>query len=293
MAKRKSGKYPELEGFISAKEHMDRERFKILLNVRARGKCGKSRFPLSAPRPLAYYDIDASARGPMDSYELDDGLHVYPIRYKPRDQTDCMGAWDEFLASYDAVMAGDYFRTVCIDTQDKLLKMQRFGYFGTRKASQYEYATPNGEFLGLFDQYDNSDKILILTTHMDKEYKEKKSKTKSGRTHTTSNWTGRYVAKGKLEIEENVPECNIELYRYWSCPGCGEPVEDAKSLKEDGCPECGQDDAPRRDFGLQIDKLRVGVGPDLEGKVIEGRDEVSFPNLMAKIFPDTGKEDWE
>jgi hypothetical protein len=260
----------ELQGFMSVEEHCRRDEGKVFLNVRARGKCGKTHFCGTLPRPIAYYNIDMSTRGVLDEYRGDKDIHIFPIEYEPSDQAATMKTWEDFLDSWDAVMRGKYFRSVVVDTQDELLVVQRLAYFGNRRASQFEYATPNAEFLNLFKMYHACDKILVVTTKMDKEYKEKKTTGRSGKTSTQSEWTGKYVPKGKTELEEYLPELNVELYKF-DIEG-GEPG--------------------KKDFGLQIDKCRIGTGVDLEGELLEGRDEVSFPLLMAKVLPKVDPREW-
>ncbi len=184
MANKKTA--PELTGFTSVDDYLDRDRFKIFLNIRAKGKCGKTHFLMTAPRPIAYYDIDASGRGTMDRMtpKQKAGVKVRTLRYDPIDQPMCKASWEGFLDSYDDVMSGSYFASVCIDTQDELIQLQRCAYFGTRRPTQFEYATPNMEFLSVFKAYHNHSKTLLVTTRMDKEYIRVKTKGRSGKVTT-------------------------------------------------------------------------------------------------------------
>lgn len=260
MARKRKGKHPELEGFVGVDEYVREENRRIFLNVRARGKCGKTHFLSTAKRPVAYYDIDKSAKGVVDQFSDDEEFHIFPVRWDPDDYEFTWDQWLAFKESAEDVAKGDYFASICVDTQDELMKLQRTGYFEGRKPMQIEYGAPNTEFQQFFKSlYNNSDKNVLLSTKMRKEYK--------GKGHDSS-WTGGYEPAGNDEMEEYIPECCVELYRF-------------------------RDDDGRLEFGLQVDKLRVGVTDEvLGGEVIEGRDLVSFPYLMTQVFTDSEEEEW-
>ncbi len=265
--------YPELAGSYSMDEYV-RDHRNLFINARARGKRGKSRFMLTAKKPLAVFDVDHSAAGVMESTAFKElaadmgftnvDIRVFPFYYDPALQPECKAQWDAFQDQYVACMQGDYFASIGIDTQDELLQMQRSAWFGMDSVMPVEYKNPNAEFRNLFKLYHKYGKNLIVTTKMGKEYVNKGAK---------GEWTGGYVPKGFDELEEYLSEVCVELYTCHT----GEQNEDGNLVEV---------------FAMQIDKCRVGLGPELVGNVVEQSNVITFPHLAEMIFPDSNVEDW-
>ncbi len=253
-----------IEGFEKV---TDIDIHRILLSLEGREKRGKTHFALSAPGPIAVFDLDRGLEGVARKFVTKKEIYKTDYRAYPRDAAieDFKGGdrdpamaqytaiWEAFRSDYHKALESDC-RTIVWDTADELWLIIRLARLGG-KAKAIHYGPINAEYLNLVDKAYDHDKNLILVHKASKEYRN-------------DNWTGNYKRSG------------------FTHTGFAVHVS-AKCYRIDPDPEIEDDEV---EFGIHIIECRQNMAlmnEELTGPLC------SFPFLAALVFPDTEVADWE
>ncbi len=237
-------------------------RRRIIIEIAAREKRGKTHLAATAPGPIAYLNFDQGEEGVLDKPQFKKKV-IIPARFgrvppnTPPAQAMPIAQeiWQKFTNTYEAALKNATFKTIIIDTGTELwdtLRMARFGKY--EQVPQHLYGFANREMSDQIRKAYDYDKNLIILSKMGKEYKGGE---KTGKI-TESFWTGRYERKGFGDMPYIV-----QIY--------GESDYDYAAKKFVFCViECRQN-------------------PALYGRVYENAE---FWHIGCDIFPDTTPMDW-
>jgi len=225
---------------------------RLIMAVCGLEKQGKSHFTLTAPAPIAIYNLDLGFEGVVNKFTatkqiMECGLHV------PRDADQATAMWDKFEKSYYWALGEPSIRTVVIDTASELWELIRMARFGKlTQVMPYMYGPVNAEFRTILRAAYGSDKNLILSHKMRKVYKG-------------DNWTGAYERAGFGDTGFLV-QVNTQIYR-----------------------DLPDDSGTPAEFHLYIKDCRQNG--DLLGVTLSGA-LCTFPVLASMVLPDVDVDYW-
>ncbi len=228
---------------------------RLILRVGGREKQGKTHFSLTAPAPIAFFDMDRGTEGVVDKFASDKEIYSVCYRSLPSATQDQHEAkWEKFKKDYYTALESPSIRSIVWDTDDEAWEMIRIARFGRlEKVPPMKYGPVNKEFRTMIDHAFDHDKNLILLSKMKKQYKEDK---KTG----MANWTGEWELGGFNSLPYLV-QSNLRVFR-----------------------------SPDKEFCMEVANCRQNG--EIMGEVLEG-EMCSFPMLALYVLPDTALEDWE
>lgn len=237
-------------GFSEATPQVHR---RMIVAVAGREKQGKTHFALTAPGPIAFFDLDVGTEGVVHLFTEDKDIITCDCSI-PNSQSEAGQVWDRFTRAYDAALASPKVRTLVIDTATELWELLRLHSFG--KLSQvmpHQYGPVNAKYQALIrSAYAHPDKSLILLHKMKPKYVNDKR-------------TADYEASGFSNTPFLV-QVNVQVER--DAPG---------------------DDGPG-EFHLQVRDCRQNQL--LQGEWLSG-PLCTFPFLATQVFPGSDLSDWE
>ena len=153
---------------------------RLIMAVSGREKQGKTHFALTAPDPIAYFDLDIGTEGVVSRF-LAGGKEIYHNDYNYHSIKDVRKAgpvgigkyiemWERLRADFIAVLDSQV-RTVIVDTATEVWELLRLARLG--KLSQvmpHQYGPVNAEYRELLRLAYQSDKNVILLHKMKQEY---------------------------------------------------------------------------------------------------------------------------
>jgi hypothetical protein len=195
-------------GFESA-DQVVQPRTSLTLAVNALEKCGKTRFLLTCPKPIALINFDRDIEPAM----LAD-LGVSPaedlwIKTVEVDDTEAEDIWrkqwEDVKAAYRASLDMPQIATVCVDTADQMYELSRLANFGRlAKVPPFKYSVVNTELKLLIKEANRRGKNVIWTHRLKKEYKQNKKGEDS--------WSGLYVPSGWSAAQFELA-ASVKLYK--------------------------------------------------------------------------------
>lgn len=245
---------------------------RLIVNVQSLEKEGKSNFLMTAPPPIAYMNLDK--RSEEDVAEKFADKQIYYNNYwieTGQNKTDYRQLWDEFKSDAVQLCNTPDIRTLGIDTGSDMYELIRMAHFGqlTQVMPQH-YTALNAELSEFINKLADSDKNIVFTHKLKKQYKA--VKTERGQKDT---WTGKWERKGWDNLRHLV-QVNILLWR------------------EDTPDENGE-------FKFHAAVLNCSKNPSLMGKdfVTDLRglgnpllDRCNFSTIAAAVFGNS-IEDWK
>ena len=112
---------------------------RLIMAASGREKQGKSHFALTAPSPIAYFDLDIGTEGVIDKF-VANGKEIYHNDYNyhllkdirkqgPVDVAPYIEMWEKFKSDYVSILESPV-RTLVIDTATELWELLRMSRFG-------------------------------------------------------------------------------------------------------------------------------------------------------------------
>lgn len=239
-------------------------RRRLVVEVAAREKRGKTHLAGTAPGPIAYLELDKGEEGVLDKPEFKTKL-IIPAHFRlgptaGLQPTQIMpiadALWKRFTETYRAALKNELFRTIIWDTATEAwdtLRLARFGKF--EQVPQHLYGFINREFSDLVREAYDHDKNLILCSRMKKQYKGGE---RSGKI-TESYWTGEYERAGYSDLPYIVQVYCESDFNYVD-----------------------------KSFSLTVKECRQN--PQLAGETLIPNAEFSM--LAMSVMPATTPEDW-
>lgn len=232
---------------------------RLIIRIGGREKQGKTTWTLTAPPPIAYYDLNNRSKHVLDRFV---GRGVWHYKYDmllAREQVEWKAAWNKLRKDFDEGVMHPDVRTLVIDTETDMWELRRLAQWGRESSVPDQYGALNKDIRNMYDAVINSDKNLIVVSEMKKSYKTKIVRTKSGE-RELSEWDGTYEFAG------------------WSNAGAKVEVNIEASF-----------DTKEHVFSTTV--LNCGVNALLAGHVFEGA-ESNFPFLASAVFEDTDPGFW-
>jgi hypothetical protein len=227
---------------------------RLIIAVRAMEKCGKTRFGLTAPKPIMYLNFDRMIEEVVLA-ELginpDTDLFIKKIRVDselPQDKHK--EQWREVQeAILWALRESEGIRSIVVDTESEMWELARMSEFGKlTQVMPYLYTQLNSGYKFLLDQCDKHNVNVIFLQKLKKQYKN-------------DTWAGGYEPAGFGKLKD-IAQVNAEMYM----------VED------------GEDEV----FTLEI--LNNGLKASMNHEVFQN-EMCTFPNVAAALT-DTWPDEW-
>ena len=145
--------------------------------IAGREKQGKTNFALTAPDPIAHFNLDVGLEGVIEKFRKDKVIytHDYPYRTEMGASTMAIAQpiWEKFKADYKFFLNSKEIRTIVWDTESEafdLLRYARLGTLALPRDVSYKYGPVNAEFREMIRTAFASDKNLIIIKKMKDEY---------------------------------------------------------------------------------------------------------------------------
>jgi hypothetical protein len=148
---------------------------RLIAAVAAREKQGKTHFSLTAPAPIALFNVDTGLEGVIHKFVPEKTVLVYNV-LKPDPQSknvekEANRVWNDLSRSFDLVLRNPSIRTIIFDTATEVWELLRLAYFGKiTQVMPHHYVGCNSEFKQFLDKAYDTDKNLILVHKMKAEY---------------------------------------------------------------------------------------------------------------------------
>lgn len=189
---------PNLPGFYDARTIQRRGR--LIVAIDGLNKSGKTHFALTAPDPIAYFNLDIGLEGVVDKFHSKQVLVTdvsVPANKESRDYIDFPfpDALKSVKDRYRKAIATPDVRTIVIDTGTELWELMRMVRLGKlQQVPPMKYGEVNAEYRDLLRLAYDSDKNLILIHKVKPVYIER-----DGSKPGVANWNGEYKRAGMSE----------------------------------------------------------------------------------------------
>ncbi len=292
---------------------------RVLLWIGGHAKRGKSRMAMTAPSPIAYFEIDMGmgrALEPMlngDAINILTGepfkprIHVATYSQKWSTQPEYKAELDRMESDLvDAIKDPD-IRTIVIDTWAEARNIAIKGLLGLGKISQIRY----GEVNALLDRWldlivDTQGKNLVLLSHLKERYAQAIDQTtgEPSKSINDSYATGEWYPAGHRDTDKKV-QAYVELDRarklLWF-EQSGSPITEL--IEHDGRMVPARDGKRRLDWDKCDSRMETnptgefyatikmcGQRTSAEGVVLREPDN-TIPVIANLMFPNVEVEHW-
>jgi hypothetical protein len=162
---------PFLPGFTRAQSVV---KHRLILSVEGLEGCGKTRFTLTAPAPIAFVNFDFGLEGVIESFQQQKAIYVATVKLDfAGERGKVIEAAEKELAKVETnyQTALKQARTIIIDTGSELWELLRLAAFGKlEKVMPHQYAEPNQQMTRLIKLAYDSDANLILTHRLKEQW---------------------------------------------------------------------------------------------------------------------------
>lgn len=252
--KRKS--LPSSFAAMGAKEYEAPTMKRIIMTLDGTHNTGKTEIALQAPDPVAYFSLDQGLDGVINKYlkKKAIGVFQYDLPAK-KDQALYINVWNSFFASYYAAVENPDVRTIVLDKGGDVWDLLRMAILGAfEKIPSLKYTEVNGMYRQLFRAVKSTNKNLIVTHEIEKEYQNVKKDGKD-----VSEWTGGYKRDGFNKL--------------------GFLLDASITTRREG-----------KEFTAEIVEAKRNM--NVAGDVLEG-DECSFAGIVEAVFGEPmDPEEW-
>jgi len=232
---------------------------RLIVRVSGREKNGKSTWALTAPPPIAYFDLNRRADHVLDRF-VGRGVHRYTYdKFLAREQADWKRQWDKFCRDFAEAVGHAEVRSIVIDTDTDLWETRRLAQWGRESSVPDQYGALNKDMRNLYDAVMATDKNLVVVSEMSKKYIKKIVRVR-GVEREIGEWDGSYEPKGWGNAGYKV-EMNLEI----------------------------NFDPEEKEFTTKV--VNCGINALLAGNEYEGLEN-NFPGVATEVFPDTDMDYW-
>lgn len=248
-----------LDGFeLATKKTMRR----MIISVAGQEKQGKTRFGLTAPGPIALFNLDIGLEGVIDQFVDKKEIQVADFNYRDATKpSEWEEMWERMKKAYYTALSSPRIRSLVVDTASELWELVRLARFGKLDRVQpYHYGPVNAEFRDLIRKSYDSNKNVILLHKMKREYIDDKA-------------TGNYERSGFGDTPYLV-QANLLTWRITGMDRL------TGGKREDGY----------TGFGITV----VDCRQQAELAATELLEPMnSFPFFASQVYPDTEISEWE
>ena len=249
-----------VEGFERASKAKYR---RLIISVEGQEKQGKTRFGLTAPGPIALFNLDIGLEGVIDQFVDTKEILVADFNYRDATKaSEWEEMWERMKKAYYNALSSPKIRSLVVDTASELWELARLARFGKLdKVQPYHYGPVNAEFRDLIRKSYESNKNVILLHKMKKEYMDDK-------------YTGNYERSGFGDTPYLV-QANLATWRITAMDKLG-----GGKGREDGY----------TGFGITIKDCRQ-TSELASTELLEPMN--TFPFFATSVFPDMEVSEWE
>jgi hypothetical protein len=247
----------KLVGFADIKKP---SRNRLVMSVEGLEKKGKTHLAMTAPPPIAYFDLDIGAEGVVNKFE-DRLAGTWPppeLKYKEAaDQPQWRAIWEAYVKAYRTALASKEVRSLVVDTATELWEMCRLAHFGKAEVIlPNQYGPVNKAFRELItkDTY-NSNKSVVFVHRQKDEY-----------VGTINRNTGKEISVRTGRVKRA------------GFADMGYLMQVLVETKRDG-------------DGFHLLVKDCGPNKNINGEVLD-EPMNDFPTLATLIYPDTELEEW-
>lgn len=234
---------------------------RLIMSVGGREKNGKTHFAMTAPGPIALFNLDMGDEGVVHKFLKDKIIFNYEIEVpkvklnegvNKAKKNEAADIWDKFNAAY--AVALKEARTVVIDTATELWELLRIARFGQlTQVMPYQYGPVNAEFRDVIRAAFKSVGTNVIFLHKVKAV------------YINDKRTGDYERAGFGDTGYLV-QINAMMHRL----------------------DIGAD-RNTTDFAIKVEDCRQNA--NLMGQTLSG-PMCTFPMVAQLALPDTKVEDW-
>lgn len=238
---------------------------RMIVRIGALEKQGKSTWALTAPPPIAYFDLNNRAEHVLNHF-VGRGIHRYSYgKFRANKQDEWQAIWAKFQKDFDEALLCKEVRTLIVDTDNDLWEVRRLAQWGRESSIPDQYGALNKEFRNLYEALQSTDKNLVIVSEKRKRYIKEKPKIVDGN----------LIAKSKRGMGEW-----DGTYEFGGWSGTGFKVQVNLEIEFD---------KESKVFKTRV--VNCGLNPFLIDEVHEG-ELCNFPMLAIDVFPDTDIEYW-
>ena len=243
-------------GFVNSERMESLPR--IVMSIEGMEKQGKTFFALSAPGPVALFNLDEGIEGVVEKKKKEKEIYVIDLqvpdtaKFGERETMELAKVeWERFNTAFSSLLIGTEVRTLVIDTATELRELQLMSWYGkSTQIMPYMYRGPNAEFRKLIRGTLKYNKNVIFLHKMKSVYVNDKR-------------TGEWELSGFNDTGYLV-QVNTRVYRY--------------------------DIADGGEFAIYIKDCRQN--PEMAGQELTG-EMCNFPILAQMVLPDIDPINWE
>lgn len=160
------------EGFIDSKTIKTRRR--LIASIEGPQKVGKTHLSLTAPDPIAFYDMDIGTEGVVDKFK-DKKIYVSQYDYRmlsgPNPTAAILAMWEKMKADFIWGCQSPDILTPIVDTATEMWELVRMARFGKlTQVMPHNYGPVNAEFRDLLRLAYTCGKDVIFIHKMKAEY---------------------------------------------------------------------------------------------------------------------------
>ncbi len=177
---------------------------RLIIRIGGLEKEGKTHFALTAPDPIALFNLDRGLEGVLDKF-VGMGKEIHVAEFKPHrvpagSVDDVIAAnlpiWKEIQEEYYNALDTDKYRSLVIDTDTKMYEIARLALFGKlTQVKSHHYTLLNDQYRALVDRAYDCDKNVIFISKLKKQYKDNSK--------GDSAWTGKHEESGFTDLGYN------------------------------------------------------------------------------------------
>lgn len=239
--------------------------YRMILGTQGLDKSGKTQFALTAPSPIAIINMDDGLEGVVEKWvKLGKKIWVCQVKVPAIATKDAyLTSWRKSEDAYIKAFQNKDVRTVFVDTATdwwELIRLAEFGSLTPKGDIRQMYGPLNQKFRSMLRLAHGTDKNLIISHKMKKEYITK-TVSENNKAVTKDVWEGNYEKVGFKE-DGYIVQANL-WHRYNTNKG---------------------------QFETEITNARQDM--TLAGYVM-GQDECNFATLGTLLFNGTVEEDWQ
>lgn len=224
---------------------------RIVISVCGLEKQGKTHFALTAPGPIALFNLDIGTEGVVNKF-VREGKQIAVYDMSMPDVNEAEAVWEKFAKAYRGVLKDKWVRTIVWDTATEMWELLRLARFGKlTQVMPYHYGPVNAEYRKLLRAAYDSNKNVILLHKMKAVYVNDKR-------------TSDYERAGFSDTGFLV-QVNAQVYR-----------------------DVADEENTNPDFNLYIKDCRQNA--ELAGFELAG-PMCNFATMASFILPDTDMED--
>jgi hypothetical protein len=172
---------------------------RLICNIQGQEKTGKTHFSLTAPGPIAFFDLDCGTEGVIHKFANEKEIFVKAYAFD-ENQNEAKKLWDVFCRDYNAALAHPAIRTIVIDSGSDMWEFIRMAEFGKLiQVPPLKYREVNSDLRKMVRAVLTTDKSLIITHKLKMEY------------DSNNRPTGKYSMSGFSEIPYLV-QANLETF---------------------------------------------------------------------------------